>query len=679
MTIRYLLIVGGTPEGRRDIATTIAVPADFFHEAHDGFTLICSRRGLVFTPEGPTVIGDLFQDTTRIAHGVTSRAPTATPRGLAAAFWGRYVAVWSRPSGEIQVLRDPSGTLPCYYRQLAGHMLVASDLELIERAIPSPRRLDWAEIARILGAGDLRSPATGLTDLRELPAGALLTIEPDRCRVTQIWDPWTFAASSRDLTLEEHATNLRACVDMVVAALGRAYPDALATVSGGLDSSIVALGLGPAARSLTCLTVATSDPSGDERRYARLVAEAVRAAYVERFLDAKDVDLGRSQAAHLPRPLGRPFMQSMAKIIAEAANDAGATAVFNGSGGDNVFCFLQSATPVTDRLLCQGVRRALSTLHDVAAMSNASYLEVASAALRRSLPRNRGYHWRTNARLATGKRKAGRILKIILFGSYARGGWVDEPHTAKGYQSDYDLLIIVNQEELTDRATYWYRAEERFIREMTITHTLRTPVNFIVHTLQEVNDALAQGRFFFMDIARDGIALYQADDKPLHSPKPKTPEQALAMAQEYFEEWFPGSMRKFEFARFGLEKGHLKETAFELHQVVETLYHCVLLVSTFYTPHVHNIAFLRKQADKLDRRLLDAWPRSNRVDRARFEKLKDAYVKARYSKHYRITADELRWLSERIEELGQAVHMVCSDRIDSLRLAAVAAAGAMAT
>ena len=35
-------------------------------------------------------------------------------------------------------------------------------------------------------------------------------------------------------------------------------------------------------------------------------------------------------------------------------------------------------------------------------------------------------------------KKAGRILKVILYGSYARGTWVDEPHTAKGYKSDYD-------------------------------------------------------------------------------------------------------------------------------------------------------------------------------------------------------------------------------------------------
>ena len=45
-------------------------------------------------------------------------------------------------------------------------------------------------------------------------------------------------------------------------------------------------------------------------------------------------------------------------------------------------------------------------------------------------------------------KKKGRIDKIILYGSYARGGWVDEPHTAKGYRSDFDLLIIVSDKRL---------------------------------------------------------------------------------------------------------------------------------------------------------------------------------------------------------------------------------------
>jgi predicted nucleotidyltransferase/HEPN domain-containing protein len=267
-------------------------------------------------------------------------------------------------------------------------------------------------------------------------------------------------------------------------------------------------------------------------------------------------------------------------------------------------------------------------------------------------------------------KKKGRILKVILYGSYARGGWVDEPHTAKGYQSDFDLLIIVNDERLTDRVDYWAKAEERLNREVAITKTLKTPVNFIVHSLREVNDGLAHGRFFFMDVARDGIALYESDDSELAEPKPKTPAQALAMATEYFEEWLPTAMQRFELAKIAAEKGFLKPAAFDLHQTTEYLYHCVLLVCTFYTPHVHNLAFLRTQAERLDRRLTYVWPMDTRKERGMFEKLKDAYVKARYSKHYRISAEELAWLGGCVEELGRVVQAICEERIQMLERSA---------
>ena len=268
---------------------------------------------------------------------------------------------------------------------------------------------------------------------------------------------------------------------------------------------------------------------------------------------------------------------------------------------------------------------------------------------------------------ATGKRKRGRVQKIILYGSYARGGWVDEPHTAKGYQSDFDLLVIVNQKQLTDRVAYWEKAEERLNRERSITRNLKTPVNFIVHTLQEVNDGLAHGRYFFIDVARDGIALYEEDESELHAPKPKTPQQALSMAQEYFDEWFPSAASTLDSAQYTQRKGDTKLAAFLMHQATERLYHCTLLVLTFYTPHVHNLGFLRTQAERAAPRLFTAWPRGTAKERARFEKLKDAYVKARYSKHYRISDEELSWLSSQIEELGRLVHSVCTERLAELQ------------
>jgi predicted nucleotidyltransferase/HEPN domain-containing protein len=267
------------------------------------------------------------------------------------------------------------------------------------------------------------------------------------------------------------------------------------------------------------------------------------------------------------------------------------------------------------------------------------------------------------------KRK-GRIAKIILYGSYARGGWVDEPHTAKGYQSDYDLLIIVNDKRLTDRVEYWSRLDDRLIRELTMTKSVRTPVNFIVHSSDEVNRGLAEGRYFFMDVARDGIALYQAEDDELPEPQPKSPHEALEMAREYFDEWWSAATKRQEGAQFYVQRGHLKDAAFDYHQTVERLYHCILLVCSFYTPHVHNLAFLRTQAERVDPRLIDAWPRETKADRARFEKLKEAYIKARYSKHYRITEEELGWLGERVAALAAIVETVCGERIAALEATA---------
>ncbi|WP_409371975.1 HEPN domain-containing protein [Sphingopyxis terrae] len=257
-----------------------------------------------------------------------------------------------------------------------------------------------------------------------------------------------------------------------------------------------------------------------------------------------------------------------------------------------------------------------------------------------------------------------------MYGSYARGGWVDEPHTAKGYQSDYDLLIIVNDDRLTDRVEYWSKLDDRLIRELSVTKTLRTPVNFIVHSTGEVNAGLSQGRYFFMDVARDGIAIYQAVDDELPEPQPKTPHAALEMAREYFEEWFPSAIKRLEGAQFYVGKGYFKDAAFDFHQTTERLYNCALLVCSFYSPHVHNLAFLRTQAERIDARLADVWPRESKADRARFEKLKEAYIKARYSKHYRISEEELSWLGDRVAALASIVEQICRERIADLEATA---------
>src|SRR3546814_17921286 len=54
------------------------------------------------------------------------------------------------------------------------------------------------------------------------------------------------------------------------------------------------------------------------------------------------------------------------------------------------------------------------------------------------------------AQATSPSRKNGKILKIILFGSYARDDWVDE--TENGYPSGFDLLVVGIHADATEIA-----------------------------------------------------------------------------------------------------------------------------------------------------------------------------------------------------------------------------------
>jgi predicted nucleotidyltransferase/HEPN domain-containing protein len=261
----------------------------------------------------------------------------------------------------------------------------------------------------------------------------------------------------------------------------------------------------------------------------------------------------------------------------------------------------------------------------------------------------------------TKSKKAGRILKVVLFGSYARGDFVEDRKS--GYASDYDLLVVVNHDELTDLATYWARADEHLMREVTVTGRLTAPVNFIVHTLSDVNDQLARGRYFFTDIVRDGIILYQADEVSFAVPDKLTPEAARAEAQAFFDEWFSTAVEFKAGADFHAQRGSNKLAAFNLHQAAERFYVCVLLTLTLYSPKSHKLNFLRSQAERLAPELIDVWPRDTREHRRRFELLRRAYVEARYSPAFVVTADELAWLAERVVALQSAVKRVSESHL----------------
>lgn len=260
--------------------------------------------------------------------------------------------------------------------------------------------------------------------------------------------------------------------------------------------------------------------------------------------------------------------------------------------------------------------------------------------------------------------KAGEILQICLFGSYARGDWVDDP--VGRYYSDYDLLVVVNDERLTDVLEFWDEAEKRLLAELSAGTHLRTPVNFIVHSLADVNAQLERGRYFFADIAREGIPLFEVPGHPFVEPHELSPATALEEAQGYYEDWSATGRQFLNQARHAIDDGAPKIAAFDLHQAAEHLYNCLLLVLTMWTPKSHNLVRLRGLAEPLDPRLASVWPTETKFQRRCFELLRAAYVKARYSRQYKVTAEELAWIRDRVEALQALVLEICRGRIEEL-------------
>lgn len=256
------------------------------------------------------------------------------------------------------------------------------------------------------------------------------------------------------------------------------------------------------------------------------------------------------------------------------------------------------------------------------------------------------------------KNKGGRILKLVLFGPYA-GPCTEGDGGGKGSDPPgYNLLVVVSTKTFA-APRFWNNAAERFLRELTVTGHLATPVNFIVHSIMDLNDQLAHGRPFFVDIVRSGIMLYEAPGFPLVEPGIQDPRATRAEARDAFDHWFPSATNRFELAKEAIRRGYGREAAFDLHQTVERLYHCILHVLTLYSPKSHRLAFLRTHAERVAPLLTTVWPRDSRFARQCFARLDRAYVEARYSPRSELTDEELAWLAERVTVLQETVTATC--------------------
>jgi uncharacterized protein len=260
-----------------------------------------------------------------------------------------------------------------------------------------------------------------------------------------------------------------------------------------------------------------------------------------------------------------------------------------------------------------------------------------------------------------------KLEKIILFGSYARGKWVEDRSIKNGriineYKSDFDILIVT-QKGISE--SNWL---DLCIDDEIDNHNeIQTEVNIIHHNIHFFNERIKESYYFFTDIAQEGVLLYDSGRYELATPGPVTPALQARKSQEDLEYWIKKGDKFLKGFRFYLKEEDYKEAAFLLHQTTECYYSSILLVFTGYKPRGHNLKWLNNQSIIIDIRFREVFPMTTKEEKDLFQLLKKAYIDARYKKDYTINISELNYLSERVCILGEMTKEICKEEITRLK------------
>lgn len=445
MRPRYLLALAHGSESPCAAQLAAVTGLELAFEGHSLMAFTNSACRCIGVPGQGVILGTLFRrhGPPRPIEAAELSDPThlLADRGdtLLECFWGGYVAAFAGARGG-EVVRDPSGALPCYYAATPRMTLLASDVELLLASGLVHPVIDTQALARHLWRGNLPTRETVLAGIAELLPGFSVAI-PDRAH-TQCprWSPWSHVdAPGMDPT--ETRERLRRTVSQCVLGWTAARGRLVVSVSGGLDSAIVAACLARGGREVQCLTVYGDDPSGDERGYARTLCAHLGAPLSEQPYALEAIDLTVPLAPHLPRPIGRTHEQAYERVHLALAREIGADTFVTGNGGDNVFGYSQSAGAIVDRWRSEGLSvGVLRTLGDVCLQTGCGPVKALGAALR--LLRRRRYHWRAVPMFLDPGVQATLALEPLIH------PWLDQPGAALPGKAGHIAALLRIQQVL---------------------------------------------------------------------------------------------------------------------------------------------------------------------------------------------------------------------------------------
>ena len=259
-----------------------------------------------------------------------------------------------------------------------------------------------------------------------------------------------------------------------------------------------------------------------------------------------------------------------------------------------------------------------------------------------------------------------RCEMIILYGSYARGTYVeyderDEFGILTSFMSDYDILVVTSKSDVKEAGQILDSVDQMYYKRPD--H--QVPIQFINDDIEKLNSDLSEGRYFYTDVKKEGIMLYDSGNYKLERARKLDFEEIRQQAQEYFDEKFRKSEVFMKNAHYNYIDGEYPMVSFMLHQACENLFYTLRLVHTLKNSKQHNLSKLLGATHKYSDELRKIFPRNTKEEKRLFELLRLAYVEARYNPKFVVTKEDIDAILPKVERLRDVVSEVCKSQIET--------------
>ena len=189
----------------------------------------------------------------------------------------------------------------------------------------------------------------------------------------------------------------------------------------------------------------------------------------------------------------------------------------------------------------------------------------------------------------------------------------------------------------------------------------------ITHTIQHVNDMLEDNSYFFNDIKKEGIMLYNSGKYELASSKNFTPEERKKKAINSYDKFFRKAVGFLKGSKKypSEDDFDLNIRAFMLHQACENAFVAANLVFKDQRKKLHDLEELEREAASCEPGFLHSFSKETQRDKKIFDLIKKASIDARYKDSYQVSEKDLAEMVIMVEAFHKLTERLCKKKIEN--------------